>query len=138
MPTTLTIAGLQELRLQLRNLPKHLAQEAQGIVTSHAEAAADKIRNAYPIVTGNLKKGVKVDRVTKSEAGAAARVRSTSRHSHLFEYGTQARHTKIGANRGAMPAKPTFIPIVTRERREMVEDLIGLVQSEGLTVTGRG
>ncbi len=130
----LTLGGFNELREALRNLPEHLAHEAGAIVTQHAEAAAAQIRNAYPARTGNLKRGVKVDRATVQGAGASARVRSTAKHSFIFEHGTQARHNAIGANRGAMPPGNVFVPVVVRERRAMIDDLVALVEREGLTV----
>lgn len=139
MSNKFQLGGFEELKAQLRALPTHLASEAEGIVVGHANAAAGQLRSEYPEgPTGNLKRGVKADRVTQSGAGARARVRSTARHAHLYEYGTQARHTSEGWNRGAMPPRPTFVPVVVRERRAMVDDLIHMVEREGLTVTGRG
>jgi len=139
MPNTLTIAGLAELRAQLRNLPAHLAAEAGPIVTRHATRAKDAIVEGYPTgPTGNLKRGVKLDVIGVSGAGAVARVRSTAKHAVIFENGSQVRHTKTGANRGSMPPGRVFVPIVIRERKAMHEELVELVQREGLTVTGRG
>lgn len=138
----LVLTGFEELKQQLRNLPTHLAEEAAGIVVAHAQTAAGNIRAAYPEgPTGNLKRGVKVDQVEvggRTNAGARARVRSTARHAFIYENGTQARHTDEGWNRGAMPPGNVFIPAVVRERRAMVNDLIAMVQREGLTVTGNG
>lgn len=138
MSTTLKLGGFDELRRQLQELTPHLAEEAGQIVTSHAEQAATTIRVAYHEhrKTGNLERGVKVDQAHHSGAGAVARVRSTARHASIFEYGTQARHTDIGANRGAMPPAHVFVPAVVKERRAMVTDLIHLVESQGLTVKG--
>ena len=137
MSTKLVLAGFEEMKAQFRALTPELAEQAGPIVLAHAQAAAAAIVEAYPPgELGDLKNGVKVDQVQVSGVGAVARVRSTSKLAYIFENGTQARHTETGANRGAMPPGHVFVPIVVRERRAMNEDLIGLVQSEGLTVTG--
>lgn len=137
MSVRVKLDGFAELREQLRNLPTHLAEEAGGIVTRHAHAAEAHIQAAYPTgPSGNLKRGVKVDQVQVSGAAAHVRLRSTARHAHLFEFGTQARHTSLGYNRGPMPAAHVFIPTVVRERRQMTEDLIAMLKREGLTVQG--
>src|SRR4249920_1529212 len=49
MPSRIIFNGLNELRGALRNLPVDLRDDAQAIVSSHADAAATKIRDAYPI-----------------------------------------------------------------------------------------
>lgn len=136
--TKLMLNGFEEFKQQLRNLPAHLAVQAGPIVVHRAEAAADQIRVNYPERTGKLRQGVKVDRVAIEGAGAVARVRSTAKIAFIVENGTQLRHTKEGWNRGAMPPGHYFVPVVVRERRRMFEELIALLQSEGLTVTGRG
>lgn len=136
----IVLNGMEEFKRALRNLPQHLAEEAGSIVARHAEAAASNVVNEYHRhdKTGNLSSHVKVDRAETSGAGARARVRSTARHAFMFENGTQIRHTGSGANRGAMPPFHVFVPIAVRERRAMVNDLIGLVEREGFKVTGRG
>lgn len=136
MSNKLMLSGFEELKAALRQLPQHLAAEAGGIVTAHAESAATRVRAAYAEHrhTGNLERGVKVDRVVVENAGAAARVRSTARHAFIFENGTQARHTGLGWNRGAMPPGHVFVPIAIRERAAMVDELIAMVEREGLTV----
>jgi hypothetical protein len=46
-------------------------------------------------------------------------VRNPAKHAAIFEFGTQARHTKLGANRGSMPPGHVFLPIVQQRRRTM-------------------
>lgn len=140
------LAGFEEFKAQLRNLPQHLAEEAGGIVMHHAEATAAKVYAEYHEVTGNLKKGVKIDQVSVRGAGAMARVRSTSRHAWLYEHGSAARHYVTAAGRehrtGKMWSRSapahTLARTAIRERRAMVEELIAMLQREGLTVTGHG
>lgn len=155
MSTVFKIDGLAELSEALRRLPAQLAQEASGIVQGHAMRFANEVIAAYPIgpagrfrtskrtrqrspiTPGTLKRGVKVDPVQTSGFGTVARVRSTARHAYIFEYGTQARHNDLGAYRGSMPPGKVFVPRAVRTRRAMLDDLIRLVESEGLQVTGR-
>lgn len=131
--------GLSEFKADLRNLPDELADEAGAIVLSHANEAERLIQGAYPLgPTGNLKRGVRMNMEHSGRAGAAAIVRSTAKHSHIFERGTRQRRTDAGANRGRMPeAQPNqqMIPIVVRVRRRMNQQLIHMVQKHGLTVT---
>lgn len=136
MSVRVVLTGFEELRLALRQLPDHLVDEATGIVTARAEAAAAQVVAAYPEKSGNLRKGVKVDQLATGRGGVARRVRSTSKHAYLYENGTQARHTDLGANRGAMPPAHVFVPTMIRERREMTRQLAAMVEREGLTVTG--
>lgn len=130
--------GMAELRAELRNLPAELTAEASGIVDGAADSAAGEIRAAYEEhrVSGNLARGVRVTRQDAGKWAAGAIVKSTAPHSHLFEYGSQARHTDIGANRGSMPPRPTFVPIVMRKRREMYGKLKAMLVRHGLQVSG--
>lgn len=129
--------GLEELKAALRTLPADLAAEASGIVTGRAERAKQDIETSYPERTGDLRnhltlgRGVKVGRF-----GASTILKNNSKHAWLFENGSQARHTAIGANRGSMPAGHIFIPIVMRQRRAMYEDLKTLLVRHGLQVSG--
>jgi hypothetical protein len=63
-------------------------------------------------------------------------VKSTAKHAALFEIGTQARHTNIGANRGSMPPGKIFVPVVVRKRRAMYERLKELLVRHGAKVNG--
>lgn len=127
--------GLAELYEGLRNLPKELHAESADIVYANADKAAQEIIAAYPKRTGNLARGVRVKR-EPGQFGARAAVRNTAPHAFMFENGTQARHTAIGANRGSMPAGHVFVPIVVRRRRIMYAVLRELLIKHGLIVTG--
>lgn len=128
--------GLADLRADLRKLPEELRDDASQIVIDAADGAASDIVEDYPERTGKLKKGVKVQRLTGSRFFAGAIVRNTAKHAFLWENGTQARHTELGANRGAMPPGNVFVPNVLRRRRQMYDQLKALIASKGLTVTG--
>ncbi len=114
--------GLEEFRAQLRALPAELAAEAE-------------IDAAYPERAGALRKGLTVKHET-SAFGATAIVRNTAPHAEEFENGTQARHTALGANRGAMPPGHVFVPIITRHRRAMYQALGAMLTRVGFVVSG--
>lgn len=128
--------GLDELRADLRRLPAELTGEASGIVTSAANAARDDIASAYPKRTGNLAGNVRVLVKTIGAFGVAVIVRNTAKHAHLFEYGTQARHTDLGANRGSMPPGNVFIPRIIKWRRAMYAQLKAMLVRHGLKASG--
>jgi hypothetical protein len=54
----------------------------------------------------------------------------------MFENGTMVRHTRIGANRGAMPPGHVFVPTAIRHRAAMYRNLRDMLEREGLLVTG--
>jgi len=128
--------GLAEFLLELRNLPDNLKGGVGPIVVGHAHKAEQEIRSAYPERTGNLKNGLAVETIASERFGAAARVVNRAPHAGIFESGTQARHTDLGANRGSMPPGHIFVPIVIRERRAMYEELKDYLRAFGFTVTG--
>ena len=129
--------GLNELREELRNLPAELAQEASGIVNDAGESAGADIIAGYEAHrrSGNLAKGVRVKTVDAGQFGAGVRVTSTAPHADIFEIGTQARHTRLGANRGSMPPGNIFVPRAIRHRRRMYERLKELVENKGFEVS---
>ena len=136
MSAHFTWTGLEDLKAELRRLPAELAVEGANLVVGRANGAARTIRAGYPRRTGDLRDHVEVEH-TRSPFGARSIVRNTSKHAASFERGTQARHTKIGANRGAMPPNPLFTQTMRRERRALYDvDLRGLLERHGLRVTG--
>jgi len=128
--------GLDELKADLRRLPEELAQEGSAIIFAHADGAMAEIAAAYPTRTGNLRKGLRRTINAVGRWGAGALVKNVAKHAWIFEHGTQARHTAIGANRGAMPAGRVFIPIVMRWRRKMYAQLAALLERHGLRTSG--
>lgn len=132
----LVITGLAEFYEALRNLPSEMTADAAPIVSSRADQAGAQIRAAYPEVTGNLKGHVTVTHGAFGRFGVASIVKSTAKHAYMYENGTQARQTDLGANRGAMPPAHVFVPIIIRNRREMLQQLIAIVEKQGLVVTG--
>lgn len=137
MSNTLRFDGLAELREELRNLPADLTGEAGHIVEAAANGAAATIKREYPVRTGNLRDHLTVT-ITSGSGQYSVRgvVQNTAKHAWLFENGSQARHTDIGANRGSMPPGHVFIPNIIRERRRMYDDLKDLLTRHGLVVSG--
>jgi len=131
-------SGLDELQEELRNLPSNLRDEAAEIVRAAATQTRDETQAIYQQHrrTGNMADHVSLDTQAIGPYGVALRVRATSKHAHLFERGSQARHTSIGANRGSMPATPVLIRIAPRKRREMFQRLKDLLVRHGAKVTG--
>lgn len=140
MSARVTLNGFDELRAALRALPAELTAEADHIVEGAANGAAADIMSGYGdhVVTGHLRDRVVVDHGASSAFTSKSTVKSTSPHAFMFENGTQARHTASGANRGAMPPFHVFIPAAIRARRRMTDQLIALVRSAGLLVSGHG
>ncbi len=131
----LVFNGLAELRAQLRNLPAELTAEASRITEASANSAAAAIKQAYPKgETGNLIAGVTVTHFDKGRFSAGAILKNRAKHAAIFEYGTQARHTSLGRNRGAMPPGRVFIPIVIEKRRQMFEAFKAMLTRHGLRV----
>lgn len=137
MPNNLGISSVvAEMRAEFRRMPEELRAEGEAIVIARGEQAMDSIVAQYPEHTGNLKSHVKRE-IERSTFGVRVTVRSTARHGFIFEEGTKVRHTKSGASRGFMPAADIFVPVSIRKRDEMHADLMALVASKGLEVTGQ-
>lgn len=134
-PASVKWDGLDELRAELRSMPDGMAAEGDQIVLSSAESAASEIRAAYPVRTGRLRKGVQVRRSAAGRFGSGAIVQNVNPIAFIFENGTQARHTELGADRGSMPPGHVFIPRVIKWRRRMNERLKALGEKWGFTVT---
>lgn len=130
------INGLDELREELRRLPAELRDQGRTIVLGQANGAAASIRAAYPKRAQTLADSVMVTTFDSSQFGAGATVKNTAYHAWMFENGTQARHTALGANRGVMPAGHVFIPELMRHRRAMWQQLTELLRTAGLQVSG--
>lgn len=130
--------GLDELKADLRNLPRELSGEGRAIVLAHGDQAFADILAGYAERSGNLKRGLK-KRVEESPVGVTVIIRNLAPHAGLWEHGTKARHTKLGWSRGTMkgqPAANTFISKMQRSRRRMQAALAALLERKGLTVRG--
>jgi hypothetical protein len=130
--------GLDELRSALMKLPEEFGHEGAEMIDDTTEVTAASLIQSYPLGdTGNLRKGVK-HTVTRDRFGAVGQVKSTSPHSHLWEWGTQSRQTRKGWKRGKAPShKPDgLVPIAQRERRKLNIKLLELVRRAGFEISG--
>jgi hypothetical protein len=128
--------GLDELKAALQALPAELTGEASHIIEAAGNRAVLDLKRAYPVVTGTLRDRVDVT-FTSSGVSSKALVQSKAPHAHLFEYGTEARHTGLGLNRGRMAPTHLFGKTMAKVRRDMYDGLIALLERHGLKVTGR-
>ena len=135
MSATFRIDGLPEQIAEMTTLPQDLTQATQPILDGAAQSVAADIQGAYPRRTGRLAAGVQVAPARTGDTVAAARIVNTAPHAAIFEHGTAARHTALGANRGMMPAGNVFIPRMIRVRRELGRDVAAVMTAKGLTVT---
>jgi hypothetical protein len=136
MSASFTFEGLEEFAVDLTKLPVRLRDRARDIVENAAEEARASIVQAYPRRTGNLRRGVQIEHKPLGAFGQLSIVRNKAAHAFIYENGTVARHTSLGANRGAMPAGKVFVPIARRRRRWMYQELKAMMASEALQVTG--
>jgi len=128
--------GIQELVDQFATLAQDLTTAAAPEVEAAAQAAKQTIYAGYPTRTGNLKDHLAVVVHTDATRTEAV-VINTSPHAAVFERGSQARHTAIGAYRGSMQANPLFSATLIRARRGLYAGPIPRVlEGMGLQVTG--
>lgn len=135
--TRVVWTGLDELKAELKNLPTTMTTETGHLAQANANSAAVDIRGAYPARTGNLRNGVKVEVIEKGPYRTGRRVINRAPHAWIFDNGTQARHTAIGANRGSMPPGRVFVPRIIKWRRRFLDQLKAALLRQGAArVTG--
>jgi hypothetical protein len=136
MPATLRIDGLDDELDALTALPTTLRDQAAPLVRATADQAEATIRAAYPVVSGQLRDSLHQE-VVETPAGIKVRLINDAPQAIWYEYGTVFRHTSLGYARGRMPAAKVFVPEVMRDRRALLDDLIPVVEAEGLKVRGQ-
>jgi hypothetical protein len=129
MPFKLELKGFDELRRELATLPETLKRESAPIESSHASAAMAEVVAAYPMVTGQLRAGVRiVERVAHGVATLFTLVTSAP-YAHIFEFGSVRQRPRA-----------TFLPITERARRQSTAAVAAMVEATGPTgivVTGK-
>jgi hypothetical protein len=131
----LVFEGLPDLLEDLKTLPADLVDDAVDVIEQTTSDAAATIRGDYHVRTGRLRNGVS-SRVDQSGTRVVGMVTNRSPLANIYENGTQARHTDIGANRGSMPPGHVFVPTMIRKRRQMYERLKDVIARRGLAVSG--
>ena len=128
--------GLTELIEQFRTLAEDLTRAATPDVEGAAHEAMATIKAGYPVRTGDLRDHLAVI-VSEDDTRVHATVINTSPHAVMFERGTQARHTALGAYRGSTPPNPIFSATMVRTRRSLYAQTIPRVLAVfGLKVWG--
>lgn len=125
MSAKMEFKGFDELVAQFAALPVKLQHDADPILLRHARRSETRLKDAYPVVTGNLRNGVKIVERTARGVATLYTLTSGSPHAHLYEFGTA--HTAPRA---------TFLPITEGDRRDATIAVAALVRAEGLTVDG--
>jgi hypothetical protein len=126
--------GVDEMRRELRTLPRDLRDDAAPYVRARATAVGAAIAAAYPARSGALQRGVTVQINDGGTAAVGARITNTAPHAALYEKGSAPRFTRRGAYRGIMRARPTFVPRMQAYRRGLQDDMAQVMTARGLTV----
>jgi len=129
MSATLELRGLQEFKAALMELPTYLGARAAPMVVQHGREAQAAIVAAYPEVTGNLRRGVRLTVLASGPHGASVRVASTAPHAWLYEHG-RCRWGQV-----SNPPAFVLIPTMERTRRALYAQLGALMRNAGLTVS---
>lgn len=120
MRATIRLTGYEDIDRVLRGLPLQVNHKV--LQAAHADALKPNIEKAKLLApegpTGGLidsigvtKTGIARSNELGEVMGGPRRGRRYKGHAgHLVEYGTKARKTRKGANRGAMRAKPFMLP----------------------------
>jgi hypothetical protein len=132
MSARLQWSGLNEFLREFHALPETLRADGMEIVREETTGAAAELARGYAQKTGALARSVKVE--FPSAARLIGIVVNTSPHSHLYDFGTQVRRNRAGANRGRMPAARVMVPIVQRRRAHMTRRLEDLLRQNGFQV----
>lgn len=130
--------------VDLRHWRDRLLGEAREAARTEAERMASSVIDQWPVgKTGNLRSSV---RVMTESAGADTfqfRIRTSSAHANLYEFGTKQRRTKQGWNRGVMPKHPVWVRSAvdyrarfTAKVREIVSSVEPSIGSGRPDVTG--
>lgn len=126
MSARMQLTGVEMLLASLQQLRPELMTGAEPVLKKHADQAAAMIRAVYPMgETGALKAGVEVREGAPASARVTERVVSLAPYAGYYEFGTARQRPR-----------PTFFPIVTRAQAAAVQEIVQLVTSEGLQVTG--
>lgn len=128
--------GFDELMRELTNAPKEIRDEGFEILREETEGARSEIAIEYGrrSKTGTL--AARVETFYPAESALIGIVRSTAPHSHLVEFGTKARQTSKGANRGAMGADKVTPPIAQRRRERMYRRQKDMLERRGFVIGG--
>jgi hypothetical protein len=103
---SLRVEGVTELRRSLEQTAATVPRALTPRIRRVAEAIAADVRSRYPVRSGALAGGVRVQPVSSLEVAVV----STARHAILYDYGSQGPRyeRRSGAHRGVMPRGLAF------------------------------
>lgn len=126
MAMRMILGGFDELQKELAALPETARAGSAAIEQRYAQATQAEVKAAYPIITGNLRAGVKVtEKQPEGKLAVDLELASSAPHAHLYEYGSAHQ-----------PPRATFQPIAERGQREATGAVISYVEGLGLKVRG--
>lgn len=133
------IRGYDELLRAFKGLPDQYSdKKIQKVNLRAAQPLIFRMHRLAPVgLTGNLADSIGAVRSKVSgelgavEVGPRRRGGYKGFAGHLVEFGTKARRTKSGANRGTMPSNP----FVETAYDQTIDEVLGLVDKELETVT---
>lgn len=132
MSVTVSLSGVEKIDKVLRGLSPSLTHNL--LANVHTIAARPFIERAKLFAphgeTGNLTRSIGSERESFGRSDNLGMVKAGVRrgkykgnHGHLIEYGTKARTTRAGANRGFVKARP-FIRPAFEGTKSQVERII--------------
>lgn len=130
------LIGMKDLQDNLGRFPADIERGAlvRGIKAG-ANLILQEAKSRVPVLTGALKRGLKIKMLTKKGVAAliGADKQSGGPHAHLVEFGTQPHMitsgTKTVLHPGARP-HPFLFPSLEAKRSEAIEAVRREVQSE--------
>ena len=125
MANKLVLRGFRELADDLAALPDDAKAEATPILLARARRAETAVKNAYAVVTGALREGVRIRPRVARGIAVLFTLETTAPHAHIYEFGSARTRPH-----------PVFLPVTERERRAAVVDVAAMVETKGLQVRG--
>lgn len=118
------VEGTAETMTELQKQHEAIGSKIKPIVMKYTKDIVRQYREVTPVgPTGNLRKAVAQKLITRTRGAAfisgtarsiIARSGRKGYHRHLVAYGTAARQTKKGANRGTMPENRQYASVMEK------------------------
>lgn len=112
--------GMDLYRASLRGWPQAVADAAAPIIERHARSAFQQIHDEYPVVTGTLQRGLKLEDTTPDALHPRWTLRNDVVYAKIFETGGA---TLVGPK----PHGHVFSRIAPAERRAMRAELVEML-----------
>lgn len=116
MKRSVSIHGMEKLRVKLNALPRHVDSAARFAVQTETTDLANDVREAAPVKTGALKEGIQGE---YDDATVTGTVATTADHSKFVIHGTEDT-----------PANDFMTPAAKRSQRRFRRRLIKQLKVE--------